>query len=124
MAVVSDLLNVFEIGPVFRAENSNTNRHMCEFVGLDFEMEIKEHYHEVLRVVGNLFIYIFDNLNAHCSKDLQAINKQYPFNALRYKPKDETLVLSFPQAVAMLREAGEEMGDFDDFSTPQEKKKN
>lgn len=47
MSVLGDLAKVFEIGPVFRAENSNTHRHLTEFVGLDFEMEIKEHYHEV-----------------------------------------------------------------------------
>jgi aspartyl-tRNA synthetase len=32
---------VFEIGPVFRAEDSNTNRHLCEFTGLDIEMTFK-----------------------------------------------------------------------------------
>jgi tRNA synthetases class II (D, K and N) len=47
MAICADFERVFEIGPVFRAENSLTHRHMCEFTGLDFEMEIKEHYHEV-----------------------------------------------------------------------------
>lgn len=41
---------VFEIGPVFRAENSNTPRHLCEFTGLDFEMTIFEHYYEALDV--------------------------------------------------------------------------
>lgn len=41
---------VFEIGPVFRAENSNTHRHLCEFTGLDFEMAIFEHYYEALEV--------------------------------------------------------------------------
>ena len=33
---------VFEIGPYFRAENSFTHRHMCEFTGMDIEMTIKE----------------------------------------------------------------------------------
>ena len=32
---------------VFRAEDSNTHRHLTEFVGLDMEMAFKEHYHEV-----------------------------------------------------------------------------
>ena len=32
---------------VFRAEDSNTHRHLCEFVGLDVEMAFNEHYHEV-----------------------------------------------------------------------------
>lgn len=47
MAICADFERVFEIGPVFRAENSFTHRHMCEFTGLDLEMEIKEHYFEV-----------------------------------------------------------------------------
>lgn len=46
MCVMSDFERVFEIGPVFRAENSNTHRHLCEFTGLDFEMAIHEHYFE------------------------------------------------------------------------------
>lgn len=41
---------VYEIAPVFRAEDSNTHRHLCEFMGLDFEMAIYEHYYEVLDV--------------------------------------------------------------------------
>lgn len=48
MAICADFGRVFEIGPVFRAEDSFTHRHLCEFTGLDFEMEIKEHYFEVV----------------------------------------------------------------------------
>ena len=47
MAICADLDRVFEIGPVFRAEKSETHRHLCEFTGLDMEMAIKEHYDEV-----------------------------------------------------------------------------
>eukprot|EP01068_Selenidium_serpulae_P011052 Selendium_serpulae@DN5592_c0_g1_i1.p2 len=35
MAICADLERVFETGPVFRAENSNTHRHLCEFTGLN-----------------------------------------------------------------------------------------
>lgn len=122
MGVMADLCNVFEIGPVFRAENSNTHRHMCEFVGLDFEMEIKEHYHEILLMLGNLFVHIFDNINKHCQAELAAIHRQYPFRPLRYRPKNQTLVLDFRAIVTMLQEAGEKIGPTDDLSTPQEKK--
>lgn len=48
MAISADLRRVFEIGPVFRAEQSKTRRHLCEFTGLDIEMEIQEHYNETL----------------------------------------------------------------------------
>lgn len=47
MAICGDFGRVFEIGPVFRAEDSYTHRHLCEFTGLDVEMVIKKHYSEV-----------------------------------------------------------------------------
>ena len=62
MCVMGDFQRVFEIGPVFRAENSFTHRHMCEFVGLDIEMAIKEHYFEILDFFGELFPFIFKGL--------------------------------------------------------------
>ena len=47
---------------VFRAEDSNTHRHLTEFIGLDVEIAIKYHYHEVLDTIGNLFTSIFKGL--------------------------------------------------------------
>ena len=61
---------VFEIGPVFRAENSNTNRHLCEFTGLDIEMSFNEHYFEILDVLSDLFIHIFQGLESRFAKEL------------------------------------------------------
>ena len=43
---------------VFRAEDSNTHRHLCEFVGLDLEMTFYDHYHEV-GTIGDRCIGIF-----------------------------------------------------------------
>jgi aspartyl-tRNA synthetase len=48
MLISSDFEWVFEIAPVFDAENSFTYRHLTEFVGLDLEMAFEEHYHEIL----------------------------------------------------------------------------
>ncbi|RHY08304.1 hypothetical protein DYB38_003587, partial [Aphanomyces astaci] len=98
------LEKVFEIGPVFRAENSLTARHLCEFTGLDLEMAIKEHYSECLDVFSDLFIYVFDNLNSRFKRELDIINEQHPFEPLKYR--NPTLVLKFDEAVAMLQEAG------------------
>lgn len=120
MTVVSDFHRVFEVGPVFRAEDSNTHRHMCEFIGLDFEMEIIEHYHEVLRTISDLFVYIFDQVNANCKAELAAVNTQYPFEPLKYN--QNVLVITFDEANKLLVEAGEPHEPFADMSTPQEKK--
>jgi hypothetical protein len=72
MAIVADFTRVFEIGPVFRAENSFTHRHLCEFVGLDFEMQIDEHYSEVCGAgcwvfFGCLFFWGWAPLHFVCS---------------------------------------------------------
>lgn len=120
MAICADFGRVFEIGPVFRAEDSFTHRHLCEFTGLDLEMEIKEHYFEVLDILDKLFITIFDGLNENCKKELHAINQQYPFEPLKYLRK--TLRLTFPEGVQMLKEAGIEVDPLGDFNTETERK--
>ncbi|KAB2614438.1 aspartate--tRNA ligase [Pyrus ussuriensis x Pyrus communis] len=48
MAICGDFGRIFEIGHVFRAEDSFTHRHLCEFTCLDVEMEIKRHYFDVM----------------------------------------------------------------------------
>lgn len=123
LAIVADMGRVFEIGPVFRAENSNTNRHLCEFVGLDLEMEIMDHYHEALRVLAGLFIHIFKGVNEHCQKEMEVVKAQFPFEDLKF-PEDpaDVLVLTFPEAVAMLLEVGCEQGLYDDLSSENEAK--
>ncbi len=50
------------ISLVFRAEDSNTHRHLTEFVGLDLEMAFSYHYHEVVNTIGDLFTQIFKGL--------------------------------------------------------------
>lgn len=53
---------MFTVGAVFRAEDSNTHRHLTEFVGLDLEMSFKHHYHEVLDTIAQTFTDIFRGL--------------------------------------------------------------
>ncbi|KAI3918050.1 hypothetical protein MKW92_027441 [Papaver armeniacum] len=106
MSIIGDLGRVFEIGPVFRDENCNSNRHLCEYIGLDAEMEFKEDYSELMDVVDGLFVAMFDSLNENCQKELEAIGKQYPFEPLKYLR--ETPRLTFKEGVQMLKEAGAE----------------
>jgi aspartyl-tRNA synthetase len=111
---------VFTTGPVFRAENSNTRRHLCEFTGFDLEMVINEHYDEVLDLFSDLFIHIFDGLNERCKEEIERVREQHPFANLQYlRP---TLKLTFAEGCALLREAGVEQGEYEDLSTENEKK--
>lgn len=73
MLVTSDFERVFEIAPVFRAENSFTHRHLTEFVGLDLEMAFEEHYHEVLELIEEMFMYIFKGFKERYSKEIETV---------------------------------------------------
>lgn len=119
MAIAADFDKVFTVGAVFRAEDSNTHRHLTEFVGLDLEMAFKYHYHEVLDTIGNTFTDIFKGLRDDYSREITAVGQQY--NVEPFKFLEPPLKLEFAQAVAMLREAGVTMDDEEDLSTPSEK---
>ena len=109
MAISADMERVFEIGPVFRAENSNTRRHLCEFTGLDLEMAIKDHYMETLEVIHKCFKHIFNGLESRHAKELAVIRQQYHSEPLTFT--DEPCVIHWPEAQEILSEKGFDMGD-------------
>jgi aspartyl-tRNA synthetase len=113
MAIAADFERVYEIGPVFRAENANTHRHMTEFIGLDLEMAIEEHYHEVLELLDALFKAIFTGLKAKYKKEIEVIGKC--FEAEEFTWLDETPRLTFADAVNLLVEDGVPREDLDDI---------
>jgi len=119
MAIAADFEKVYTVGGVFRAEDSNTHRHLTEFVGLDMEMAFKFHYHEVLDTIGDMFTNMFRGLRDRFQVEIKTVCEQFPSEPFKFL--DPPLVLEFPEAVAMLKEAGVEMGDEDDMSTPAEK---
>lgn len=50
MAISSGLERVFITGPVFRAEESFTTRHMTEFTGWDFEIGYIKDHHDLMKM--------------------------------------------------------------------------
>ena len=48
---------IFEVGPVFRAEKSFTNRHSTEFTGFDLEFSYIESYEEVMQMEEKMLRY-------------------------------------------------------------------
>jgi aspartyl/asparaginyl-tRNA synthetase len=113
MVICSDFDKVYEIGPVFRAEPSFTHRHLTEFMGLDLEMAIQEHYHEVMDNFDGLFVYIFTELKKRYAKEIAVVKAQHPFEDFVFLEK--SLCLNFSEGVQMLRDDGIETGDFEDF---------
>uniref|UniRef100_A0A7N8XDJ1 Aspartate--tRNA ligase, cytoplasmic n=1 Tax=Mastacembelus armatus TaxID=205130 RepID=A0A7N8XDJ1_9TELE len=113
MCICADFDKVFCVGPVFRAEDSNTHRHLTEFVGLDIEMAFNYHYHEVIDSITDTMVQIFKGLRDNFQTEIQTVNKQFPSEPFKFL--EPTLRLEYTEAVAMLREAGVEMGDEDDL---------
>ena len=122
MLIAADFEKVYEIGPVFRAENSNTARHLTEFTGLDLEMEFEDHYHEVVSLLENLMLFIFNGLRERYKRETDLVRSIYHVDEFKLPEAGKVPRLQFKEGIKMLRDAGEEIGDFDDLSTPQEKK--
>ncbi|KAK6821664.1 hypothetical protein RU639_007764 [Aspergillus parasiticus] len=126
MCIAGDMESVFEIAPVFRAEDSNTHRHLTEFSGLDFEKTFHGHYHEVLDFAEDLLVFILTQLKERYKDQIAVIQKSYPKAGDFKLPKDgKALRLNYMDGVALLKEAGVDVSEQErfenDFSTAMEK---
>lgn len=121
MAINSDFERVFEIGPVFRAENTIGYRHLCEYVSLDLEMEIPRNkdYHFVTNLIWDMLVFIFDGLKTKYKKEVDTINKVRPLEELQYTAKP--FILKYQEAVKMLNKAGFEQEPLEDLKSENEK---
>jgi aspartyl-tRNA synthetase len=123
MAIAADFERVYEIGPVFRAENANTHRHLTEFMGLDLEMTIEEHYHECMELLDALFISIFTGLRGKYQKEIDVVGRQFPADGFKWREGPEgTLKLTFKEAIDLLVEDGVPREELDDIDTTNEKR--
>ncbi|OAT08922.1 aspartyl-tRNA synthetase [Blastomyces gilchristii SLH14081] len=104
MAIASDFERVYEIGAVFRAENSNTHRHLTEYTGLDIEMAIEEHYHEALEIVDSVLKEIFKGIYGRYRREVNIIKNQFPHEDLVWL--DETPIIPFTEGIKLLNESG------------------
>jgi aspartyl/asparaginyl-tRNA synthetase len=98
---------------VFRAEDSNTHRHLTEFTGLDLEMTIEESYEEVVDLLDSLFLHIFKGLQETFKREIEQIGKNFPADPFLWKEK--TIRLKWVEAMKLLAEAGVKNGEFDDM---------
>ncbi|KAG4305845.1 hypothetical protein PORY_000755 [Pneumocystis oryctolagi] len=126
MLILSDFDRVFEIAPVFRAEDSNTQRHVTEFTGVDLEMSFFEHYHEVLEMVEGLFIYLFKELPKRYMNEINVIKKQFPSSDFQFLNNNKVVRLTFKEAVDLLKKRGVRTNEnkeyYIDLSTDEERK--
>ena len=64
---------VFALMPFFRAENSNTPRHLTEGKQLEFEMGFFDHWHEILDIQEYVLKFIVKYLHQHCATEIATL---------------------------------------------------
>lgn len=119
MCINSDFNRVFEIGPVFRAENSMTHRHLCEFISLDLEMVFFETYYEIINMAWNTLRHIFENIEINCKDQIKYIKSIYNYPDIIFPILP--LIIDFREGVKILKEAGYEQNELDDLNSQNEK---
>jgi asparaginyl-tRNA synthetase len=67
--------NVYTFGPTFRAENSNTPRHLAEFWMVEPEMAFYE-LEDNMRLAQDFLKYTIRYVLEHCSEDLEFFNER------------------------------------------------
>jgi nondiscriminating aspartyl-tRNA synthetase len=110
---------VFEIGPIFRAEEHNTPRHLNEATSIDFEGAFCDH-EDAMDVVEGVVKAAYDAVAANCERELEALDLADDFEA----PDESFPRLTYEEALDRINETGE-LDEYlaygDDLSTEAER---
>ena len=103
------LSNVYTFGPTFRAENSNTSRHLAEFWMVEPEVAFCE-LDGLADLAEDFLKHIFSDVLDNCSEDMEFFNRWYNEEAISTLEKiiDSRFErITYTEAVDMLRSSGE-----------------
>jgi nondiscriminating aspartyl-tRNA synthetase len=101
--------SVFEIGPIFRAEPSRTNRHLSEAISIDVERAFVD-YNDIMSLLERMILKILDALKEKNQDDLKYLQLQLPSTGMPFSK------YSYSDIIDKLQEAGERIQWGDDIS--------
>ena len=103
LMVASGLERVCEIGPIFRAEEHNTPRHLNEATSIDFESAFITH-HEAMDVCEGTLRAAYDAVATNCGAELETLG----FEAEDFALPDEGFPrLTYEEAIERANATGE-----------------
>ena len=87
--------NVFEIGPIFRAEPSRTNRHLSEAISIDIEKAYAD-YNDIMEILERMIHFLWDQVKDKNKSHLEYLKIElpelsFPFQRYRYSDLIEKL---------------------------------
>ncbi|NLA15574.1 MAG: asparagine--tRNA ligase [Bacteroidales bacterium] len=100
---------VYTFGPTFRAENSNTPRHLAEFWMIEPEMAFYD-IHENMDLAEDFIKYLVRYALEHCQSDLQFLNQRVDkdlINRLEGVCNTEFARLTYTEGVTILMQSKE-----------------
>lgn len=100
--------NVFEIGPIFRAEPSRTNRHLSEAISIDVEEAFVD-YNDIMQLLEKMILSIIDSIREMNKSEMTYLNLQLPKIELPF-PK-----YSYSEIISKLQEVQENIKWGDDL---------
>uniref|UniRef100_W5KRZ5 Asparaginyl-tRNA synthetase 2, mitochondrial n=1 Tax=Astyanax mexicanus TaxID=7994 RepID=W5KRZ5_ASTMX len=66
---------VYTFGPTFRAENSQSRRHLAEFYMVEAEISFTESLEDLLKLMEDLLKTSTEHLLSHCAEDVELFHK-------------------------------------------------
>jgi asparaginyl-tRNA synthetase len=100
--------NVYTFGPTFRAENSNTPRHLAEFWMIEPEMAFYE-LEDNMRLAEDFLKYIIRYVLEHCREDLEFFNQfieKSVLATLEHVAESNFGTITYTEAVEQLKKSG------------------
>ncbi len=100
---------VYTFGPTFRAENSNTPRHLAEFWMIEPEMAFYD-IHDDMDLAEEFLKYLISYALEHCPDDLKFLNDMYDkelIKRLQDVVSSEFIRLTYTEAITILKESGQ-----------------
>ncbi len=73
MAMASGFERIFEVGPVFRAEKSFTNRHATEFTGFDLEFSYIDSYEDVMELEEKMLTHALKEVKDKFGEEIKRV---------------------------------------------------
>ena len=102
LMVGSGLERVFEIGPIFRAEEHNTPRHLNEATSIDFESAFVDH-EEAMDACEAVVVAAYDAVAENCAAELETLGIAEEFEV----PDDGFPRLTYEEAIERVNATGE-----------------
>lgn len=101
--------NVFEIGPIFRAEPSRTNRHLSEATSIDVEKAYVD-YNDVSEILERMILFLWNEIKDKNKSHLEYLKIQLPDLSFPFKR------YTYSDLIEKLQRSGQSIEWGDDIS--------